>query len=251
MKHTALLRQNGEYSPLFPLEFYEAPQYGTYTPSALEQVAPATPTASTPKRRYSKGASPKLPTKTKRRGRPPIIQANSLKAYLQGYNSPGHALAKLPKLAHIVTGAVSLDYGDNAKPLGMKTALVLLRSLDVISTETVLEYMDLSLRPCCERHAQRLAQCIRIIERATRATKNEWPAPGQVDEADSYATVHRIVPCSDKGCAICRPSAEVEQAWSLAAAEQDDPTSTSATRDFEATSDDDWADLEDDLSASD
>jgi hypothetical protein len=111
--------------------------------------------------------------------------------------------------------------------------------------------MALSLRPCCERHAQRLAQCIRIIERAARAAKNEWPAPGQVDAADPYSTVHSIVPCSDQGCAICRPSAEVEQAWSLAAAEQDDPTSTSATRNFEATSDDDWADLEDDLFAAD
>jgi hypothetical protein len=111
--------------------------------------------------------------------------------------------------------------------------------------------MALSLRPCCERHAQRLAQCIRIIERAARAANNEWPAPGQVDAADSYATVHGIVPCSEQGCSVCRRSAEVEQAWNLAATEQDDPTNTATTGDLDATSDDDWADLEDDLFASD
>jgi hypothetical protein len=210
-------------------------------------VPPAIPIAA-PQQKAAKKTPQDLPAKA-RRGRPRIIQANSLKAYLQGYSSPGHALAKLPKLGHIATGAVSLDYGKNAKPLGIKTALVLLRRLDVMSTEAILAYMALSLRPCTERHAQRLAQCIRVIERAARSLKAEWPEPGLANELDSYTTMHSIAPCSEQGCSICRPSAQVEQAWSLTAeAEQDDLTGTD---DFDATSEDDWADLEDDLFGSD
>lgn len=81
--------------------------------------------------------------------------------------------------------------------------------------------------------------------------KSEWPEPGHFDEADSYTTVHSIVRCSEQGCSICKPLAEVEQAWSLAAAELDGPTDTFATADLDATNEDGWADLEDDLFASD
>ncbi len=248
MTPTALPLQHGEYPPFLPSNFYEAPQYSAYAPPS--PAAPVVPAAPAPKRRASK-ASPKSPAKPGRRGRPPIIHTNALKPYLQSFSSPGHALAKLPRLGSIATGAVSLDYGKNAKPLGIKTALVLLRNLDVISTESILKYMRLLSRPCTERHAQRLGQCIRIIERAARTAKSEWPEPSHVDAADSYTTVHSIVPCSEQGCSICRPSAEVEQAWSLAVVEQNESTGTFATVGFDATNKDGWADLEDDLFASD
>jgi hypothetical protein len=248
MTPTALPLQRSEYPPFLPLNFFEAPQYSAYAPAL--PAASVVPTAPPPKRLAS-AASPKSPSKAGRKGRPPIIHTNALKPYLQSFSSPGHALAKLPRLGSIATGAVSLDYGKNAKPLGIKTALVLLRRLDVISTESILEYMRLSLRPCTERHAQRLAQCIRIIERAARAAKSEWPEPGHVDDADLYTTMHSIVPCSEQGCSICRPSAEVEQAWSLTAAEPDDPADTFATVDFDTANEDGWADLEDDLFGSD
>lgn len=192
-----------------------------------------------------------MPVKAKRRGRPPIIRTNSLKAHLQGYSSPGHALAALPELGHIVTGAVNLDYGKNANPLGMKTALVLLRHLDVISTETILEYMELSLRECCERHAQRLAQCLRIIERATRTAKAQWPEPDERQSSDAHATVHNIVPCSEQGCPVCRWPAAVEHAWDLTAAEKDELTNPSATIGFGASDEDELLDPQDDLCSSD
>lgn len=243
MNPTVSPLQHREYPPFLPSNFYDAPQYRAYAPPTL----PAAPIAA-PKHKAAKTTPQDLPTKVSR-GRPRIIQANSLKAYLQGHSSPGHALAKLPKLGHIVTGAVSLDYGKNAKPLGIKTALVLLRKLDVISTEAILEYMALSLRPCTERHAQRLAQCVRVIERAARPLKAEWPESGLANELDSYTTMRSITPCSEQGCSICRPSAQVEQAWSLATvAEQDDLTRTD---DFDAGNGDDWADLEEDLLGSD
>lgn len=197
MTPIALPLQRSEYSPFLSLNFYEAPQYSTYAPPL--PAVPAVPAAPTPKRRANKVSS-KSPAKAGRRGRPPIIHTNALKPYLQSFSSPGHALAKLPRLGSIATEAVSLDYGKNAKPLGIKTALVLLRRLNVISTESVLEYMRLSSRPCSERHAQRLAQCIRIIERAARTAKSEWPDASHVDEADSYTTVHSIVPCSEQDC---------------------------------------------------
>lgn len=248
MTPIALPLQRGEYPPFLPLNFYEAPQYSAYAPPS--PAAPIVPAAPAPKRRAKKVSS-KSPAEARRRGRPAIIHTNALKPYLQSFSSPGHALVKLPRLGSIATGAVSLDYGKNAKPLGIKTALVLLRRLDVISTESVLEYMRLSLRPCSERHAQRLAQCVRIIERAARTVKSDWPEPGHADEADSYMTLHSIVPCSEQGCSICRPSVGVEQAWSLTAAEQDDPTDSFATVDFNTTNEDGWADLEDDLFCSD
>lgn len=238
MTPTALPLPRGEHSSFLPPSFYEAPQHSTYTPPL--------PAAPTPKKRTtSKKASPDSPVIAKRRGRPPIIHSNSLKPYLRSYSSPGHALWRLPLLGHIVTGAVNLDYGDNEKPLGMKTALALLRSLDVISTEAILEHMERSMRPCCERHAQRLAQCLRIIERAARAATSKWPVADH--ELDPYATSHNIVPCSAQGCSVCRPSAEVEHAWSLAAAEQDDLTNTFATVSDETVTGDGWADQEDAL----
>lgn len=246
MTPTALPLQRGEYPPFLPSNFYDAPQYRAYARPAAP--APSAEPIAAREHKASRKTPPDLPSKA-RRGRPRIIQANSLKAYLQGYSSPGHALAKLPKLGNVVTGAVSLDYGKNAKPLGIKTALVLLRRLDVISTGAILEYIALSLRPCTERHAQRLAQCVRVIERAARPLKAEWPEPGLANELDAYTTMHSITPCSEQGCSICRPSVQVEQAWSLATeAEQCDLTGTD---DFDSGNEDDWADLEDDLLGSD
>lgn len=241
MTQTSLPLQRSSHPPFLPCNCYEVPQHAEYQ----AQVPPPTPA-----RRLHK-APANSTAKPKPRGRPAIVHANSLKPYLQSFSSPGHALHKLPKLSDIVTGAVSLDYGDNAKPLGIKTVLVLLRRLDEITSEAIQEYMRLSLRSCTQRHAQRLAQCLRVVERAlSRVAKSEWPDPSMIDEADTYRTVHLIVPCSEQGCAVCRYMAEVTEAWSLTSADKD-ATSFSTSPTLDTADVDGWSDLEDDLFAPD
>lgn len=236
MTQTSLPLQHSGQPQLLPYDHYEVPRHDEYR----EQVSAIKLT-----QRPRKAKAPANSTaKAKPRGRPAIVHVNSIKPYLQGFSSPGHALAKLPQLSNIVTGAVSLDYGNNGKPLGIKTVLVLLRRLDEITSEAIEEYMLLSLRQCTQRHAQRLAQCLRVIERAAaRVAKDKWPAPDQVNEADVYRTAHTIVPCSEQGCAVCRETAAATQAWSLASSERDPTTDTLPVVDIDEN-EDGWADLE-------
>ena len=240
MTQPCLPLQHSGQPQFLPYNQYEVPHHAEYR----EQVSAIRLTQRPRKAKALANST----AKPKPRGRPAIVHVNSIKPYVQSFSSPGHALAKLPQLSNIVTGAVSLDYGNNSKPLGIKTVLVLLRRLDEIKSEAIEEYMLLSLRQCTQRHAQRLAQCLRVIERAAACVaKDQWPAPDVVNEADVYQTAHSIVPCSEQGCAVCRETVAVTQAWSLESAECGSTTDTLPTADIDVENEDGWADLEDPL----
>jgi hypothetical protein len=206
MNQLTLPQQSGKYSAFLPRNFYEAPQYASYAPRTRALAL------STPQPVVAKTVAP---SKGKQRGKPATIHANSLKKYLGSYSSPGHALAELPQLDNIVTGAVNLDFGGNTRPLSKKTVLVLLRRLDVISTANVQEYMLLSLRQCTERHAQRIAVCLRVIEQAaSKIAPAKWPNRSPLDETDMYRPVSYIAPCGNRACTVCSGAA-MRNAWSL------------------------------------
>lgn len=136
-----------------------------------------------------------LPHASKKRGRPKIVHINSLKACLSAFSAPGFALARLPHLDHIVTGAVNLDMAGNTRPLSKKLMVRLLQHLDVISTEAVKEYMHLTLRQCSERHAQKIALCLRVIENTLAPiAKTKWLAPNHTYEIES---------CGKDNCPVC------------------------------------------------
>jgi hypothetical protein len=134
----------------------------------------------------------------KKRGRPATVHANSLKACLSSFDAPGFALAGLPFLDQIVTGAVNLDMDGNTRPLSKKLVVSLLQRLDVISAEGVREYMRLTLRQCSERHAQKIAQCLRVIETAlANVAKTKWPVGRPMYEIES---------CGKANCSVCAQS---------------------------------------------
>lgn len=119
------------------------------------------------------------PTK-KGRGRPKKIVANRLKPYLQNFIYAAQALERLPDFDNIVTGAVHLDAGNNTRPLSKKMMVSLLQVLDEITTDTVQQALHGSVR-----HAQRIAQCLRIIERAgLKVAQHRWSVPPEIDWSD-------------------------------------------------------------------
>ena len=137
------------------------------------------------------------------RGRPPKVDTNALKPYLQDC-SPGYALSKLPEFDDIVTGSVNMDLGDNARPLSKKIVIAMLRRLDVISTDTVQHYMHMTLRQCCERHAQKIAQCLRVIQNASiKVAKTSWPRPEEIEQSHLDMSVNYVAPCGNSTCIIC------------------------------------------------
>jgi hypothetical protein len=136
----------------------------------------------------------------KRRGQPPKVHTNSLRAHLAGFSAPGFALANLLHLDRIVTGAVNLDMGGNTRASSKKLAVSLLQRLDFISAQGVRDYMHLTLRPCGERHSQKIAVYLRVIETAAAPiARAQWPAPFTYD----------IDPCGRGNCSVCaRPGME-------------------------------------------
>jgi hypothetical protein len=130
----------------------------------------------------------------RKRGRPTMSHANSLKTCLAGFNAPGLALASLPYLDQIVTGAVNLDMDGNTRPLSKKLVVSLLQRLDVITAQAVREYMHLTLRQCSERHSQKIALCLRVIENAAATiAKTKWPIHGP----------YEIESCGRDDCSVC------------------------------------------------
>lgn len=217
MIKTASPLQRGNYPPFLPLNFYEAPQYAQYRPLPVVVKAPS---------RWLKTSSTTPRERT--RGRPAILYTNSIKAHLASFSAPGHALSRLPGLDDAVTGAVNLDYYGNTRPLSKKLVLVLLRRIDVISSAEVQAYMHCSLRQCTLRHAQRLAQCLRVIEKAAaKLARTQWPKPDQFEENDGSAAP-QIPPCGKATCTICRSGVALASAWSLPA-ERDDSGDGSAS----------------------
>lgn len=96
----------------------------------------------------------------KGRGRPKKVFVNRLRPYLQDFTFPGDALSKLPMFDDVVAGVVVADAGGNTRPFSKSYMVSLLQKLEEISTESVLDEMQ-----CSERHAQKVAMCLRIIER--------------------------------------------------------------------------------------
>lgn len=133
-------------------------------------------------------------SKKKGRGRPKLIHRNTVRAQLASFGTTGSALATLPGLDRVVTGAVNLDLGGNTRPLSKRVVVSMLQRLDVISTESVLSFMQRTNRDCETRHAQKIAQCLRVIEKsASRIAQDRWPA----------ATAYPIDPCGNPECVIC------------------------------------------------
>jgi hypothetical protein len=134
----------------------------------------------------------------KKRGQPPKVHPNSLKPYLAAFSAPGFALAGLPFLDKIVTGAVNLDMDNNTRASAKKLAVSLLQRLDFISSQGVRDYMHLTLRTCCVRHSQKIATYLRVIETAAAPiAKTLWPAP----------LAYEIDPCGRENCSVCTRSA--------------------------------------------
>ena len=191
------------YQAFSPFKFYKALQYVPNHPTtAIPLTEQAISGIIRPIQPMVEG-----PAKKTGRGAPRKIRANSLKPYLQGFNSPGHALRHLPNFDNIVTGAVNADFGSNTRPLSKKLVITLLQRLDVITAKAVQEYMHLTLRRCSERHAQKIAQCLRVIEHAARAVaETQWPSPGTANEPGTFTAASYITPCGSETCVICSGS---------------------------------------------
>jgi hypothetical protein len=114
----------------------------------------------------------------KPRGRPKKIEVNRIKPYLQNFIFPKDALSTLPMFDDIITGAVVADAGGNTRPFSKSKMIKLLQSLDFISVEAIRQHEpQWSLR-----HAQKIAMCLRIIERhAFDIAEVHWPPPGNTD----------------------------------------------------------------------
>ena len=89
---------------------------------------------------------------------------------------PREALEKLPMFDDIVTGAVK-DSGGNTRPLSKTMMVSLLQGLDEIAANVIQKDAHLSLR-----HAQRIAMCLRVIERAAfKVAETHWYLPSETD----------------------------------------------------------------------
>ncbi|QBE64279.1 hypothetical protein [Pseudoduganella lutea] len=144
------------------------------------------------------------PSDSKRKGRPAKIQLNRIKPYLSCFSAPGYALHSLPQLDAIVTGAVNLDHGGNTRPFSKKLVLSMLRSLDTISTANVEAYMESTLQECSNRHAKRIALCLRVIENAaTKLSNTVWPALDSLQELEGSSLAIGITPCGNPLCSVC------------------------------------------------
>lgn len=116
----------------------------------------------------------------KKRGRPKKVVANRLKPYLQNFILAREALQALSGFDDIVHGAVRLDAGGNTRPLSKTMMVSLLQVLDEITTEAVRESIGGSVR-----HAQRVAMCLRVIERtAYKVAQIHWYVPTEADWSD-------------------------------------------------------------------
>jgi len=174
------------------------------------------------------------------RGRPRKVDTNALKLYLQDC-SPGHALSKLPEFDNIVTGAVNLDLGDNARPLSKRTVIAMLRRLDVISTATVQQYMHMTLRHCCERHAQKIAQCLRVIQNASmKVAESYWPKFQEIGQSYAHGPANYIAPCGNSTCVICAAAPVRGSQWAESVSCRDDENNFVIDDDDNAEQVPDW-----------
>jgi len=117
------------------------------------------------------------PETKKGRGRPKKIEVNRIKPYLQNFMFASEALSELPMFDDIVSGTVIADAGGNTRPFSKKRMVRFLQNLDIISTAAIQKEMNCSLR-----HAQKVAMCLRIIERhAFHVARKHWHLPTGAD----------------------------------------------------------------------
>jgi hypothetical protein len=200
MNQTDLPLQRGDYPPFLPYTFYEAPQYAAYRPATAITLtkSPVPDIAESAERKDE------APTKKTGRGAPRKVRNNILKPHLLGFSHPGQSLNRLPQFDHIVTGAVNTDLGGNTRPLSKKLIITLLRRLDVISAEAVEAYMFVSMRQCTRRHAQKIAQVLRVtVHAAAKVAETQWPPPDEVSDDHAFSSGGYITPCGSGSCTIC------------------------------------------------
>jgi hypothetical protein len=116
--------------------------------------------------------------------------------------------------------------GGNTRPLSKKLVITLLRSLDVISTQTVQAYTLATMRQCTLRHAQKIAQVLRLIVNATsKVAEAHWPPPGEAVDQHTFGSAGYITPCGSDTCAICAGSPQPNWDWPEHGASEDDAES--------------------------
>lgn len=124
----------------------------------------------------SASLAPIKPAAKRTRGAPKKVVLNRLKPFLTNVMFPREALQRLPMFDDIVTGAVK-DSGGNTRPLSKTMMVSLLQGLDQIAAKDVQAATGLSLR-----HSQRIAMCLRIIERAAfKVAERHWYLPDCLD----------------------------------------------------------------------
>jgi hypothetical protein len=114
---------------------------------------------------------PGKPAAKRGKGRPKKAEPNRLKPYIRHFTFPRDVLRRYPALDDLVRGAAVADAGGNTRPFAKNKFVHLLQCLDEISTEAVQAEMN-----CSVRHAQKVAMCLRSIERhAFPLANGNWP----------------------------------------------------------------------------
>lgn len=105
-----------------------------------------------------------------------------------------------------------MDFGGNTRPLSKKLVITLLRRLDVISAEAVEAYMHATMRQCSLRHAQKIAQVLRIIiHAAAKVAEADWPASGEA--VDQHTIRSMQLPLTLSSTAYTLPSVLRITSW--------------------------------------
>ena len=120
---------------------------------------------------------------------------NPVKMYLDGYLCLSDAAEDLPLLRDAIESANLLDLGGSTRPLNSGLLFGMLQYLDLITPQTVMEYMG-----CGIRHAQKVALCLRVIVNAFEKT-----ADGKLSTA-TYTTPPKKRAVRERG--PCKPEAE-------------------------------------------
>jgi hypothetical protein len=115
-----------------------------------------------------------------------------------------------------------MDLGRNTRPLSKKLVITLLRRLDVISAEAVQAYMLATMRQCALRHAQKIAQVLRLIVRAAaKVAEAQWPPPGEATDQHAFDSGGYITSCGSDTCTICAGSLQPNWDWPQHGASKD------------------------------
>ena len=86
-------------------------------------------------------------------------------------------------LDNIVVGVCNLDLGGNTRPLRLRTVYTILSTQPIITTAVVME-----AHQCSERHAQKIAACLRIASKEFIKHLNRLPN-GHVYSAENWSSV--------------------------------------------------------------